>query len=69
MDRGCVRSSLACLRREAQAERSERPLSAAMFPLEVPTLGGRGTWYGVRGPIIIVSELVGSLAWSRTLGW
>ena len=28
MDRRCVRSSLACWRREAQAERPERPLSA-----------------------------------------
>ena len=66
MDRRCVRLSLACWLREAQAE---RPLSVAVFPLEVLTLGGRGTWSGVRGSIIIISELVGTLDWSRTLGW
>ena len=44
MDRRCVRSSLACWRLEARAERPQRPLSAATLPSEVPTLGGRGTW-------------------------
>ena len=46
----------------------ERPLSAAMIPSEVPTVGGRGTWSGVIGPIIIVSDLVGALDWSRNFG-
>ena len=68
MDRRCVRSSLACWRREAWAEHLERPLSAATLPSEAPTLGGRGAWAGVGGPITVGSKVAGTLAWSRTWG-
>ena len=57
-----MRLSLACWRREAWAERPERPLSVA------PKLGGKGTWAGVGRSITVVSEVAGALAWSRTWG-
>ena len=65
MDRRCVRLSLACRRREAQAE---RPLSAATHPDEVPTLIGRRTWDGLGGPIAVGSEVYETLDLSRTWG-
>ena len=37
----------------------------ATLPSEVPTLGGRGAWAGVGGPIAVVSEVDGTLACSR----
>ena len=57
-----MRSSLACWCLEAQAERPERLISADMLPSEVPTLGGMGNCSVLRGPIIIVSEISGTLA-------
>ena len=41
-------------------------LGAATLLSEVPTLGGRGTWYGLVVPITVGSEVSGTLDYSRT---
>ena len=57
MERKWTRFYLARWRLKARTERPMRPLSAAALLMEVATLGGRGTWAGVRRGITIVHEL------------
>ena len=49
-------------------ESLECPLSATTLTLEVPTLGGRGNWTRLGGPIAVVSEVSGMLDWSSSWG-
>ena len=42
-----------------------RPLSAAVLPIEVVTLGGRGAWAGVRGGITVGPEVPSTLGGRR----
>ena len=42
-----------------------RPLSAAAIPMEVATVGGWGTWDGVRGDITIGPEVPSTLGERR----
>ena len=46
---------------EARTERPARPLSVAALLKEVATLGGRGTWGGVRGGITAGTEVTSTL--------
>ena len=64
-DSRCVRSSEACWRREARAECPERPPSVATILPEHPSLGGRGTWAGVRCTVTAGSVFAGTMGWSR----
>ena len=68
MDKICVRLSLACLCREAQAEHLQHPIGPDMLPSEVLIRGRRRDQPGVGGPITVGSEVSGTLAWSRTWG-
>ena len=56
-ERRWTRSSLVCWRLEAQTESPVCPLSAAVLPQELVTLGGRGAWAGFRGCSTIVPEV------------
>ena len=66
-ERRWTRSSLACWRLKARTERPVRPLSAAALPMEVATLGGRGTWAGIRGGITVGPEVPSMLGEKRGL--
>ena len=44
-----------------------RPISAASIPLKVVTLGGIGTWPGVRGEITSVPKVPSTLGGRRVL--
>ena len=63
-----MRLSLAFWRPEAWSEHPERLLSAATLPPEAPDLVGGGAWSVVGGPITVVSEVSGTMDWSRTFG-
>ena len=55
-ERRWKRSSLACWRPKTRTERPLRLLRVAALPLDVVTLGGRGSWAGVRGGITVGPE-------------
>ena len=57
MERRWTKSSLACWCLKARTERLVHPLSAAALPMEVATLGGRGTWASVRGGTTVGPEV------------
>ena len=62
-----TRSSLACWHLNARMERPVRPLSAAMHMMGVVTLGGRGTWAGIRGVITVGPKIFSTLGYKRGL--
>ena len=63
----CVRSSQACLRREAWAECPQCPPIVDKLPPDPPIIGGRGTWAGVGGTVTAGSVFSGTPVWIRSL--
>ena len=56
-ERRRTRLYVACWRIKTHIERLVHPISTASFPLDLATLGDRGTWAKVRGGITIVPKV------------
>ena len=55
-ERRRTKLSLACWQLKARTETPVCPLSSAALSMEVATLGGMGTWAGIRGGITVEQE-------------